>query len=262
MAAKEMSTVVQEDYVMEVTDYFIASFGDFFRIDYGTGHEAHFAVWLMCLFKLDIFDGHQDRTDAVLCVFNRYIKLMRRLQKTYWLEPAGSHGVWGLDDYHFLPFLWGAAQLIDHPVIKPKSILDEDILEEFHEKYMYLACIRAIMQVKTAGLAWNSPMLNDISAVKTWEKVNQGLIRMYKVEVLGKLPIMQHMLFGRLLAFEPSSPQQPGQEPPSSQIPIAGPMHIHSMRGDCCGNPIPSVYAAAQDEKARNQRKLRTLPFD
>ena len=66
---------------------------------------------------------------------------MRRIQLTYMLEPAGSHGVWGLDDYHFLPFLMGSAELINNrdEVETPNFIHKDQVLQDFAEEYMYLS---------------------------------------------------------------------------------------------------------------------------
>ena len=77
-------------------------------------------------------------------------------------------------------------------MIKPKSINNEDIIEAYHEQYLYLGCVRFVKQVKKGPLHETSPMLNDISAVPTWAKVASGLMKMYQVEVLSKFPIMQH----------------------------------------------------------------------
>jgi serine/threonine-protein phosphatase 2A activator len=77
---------------------------------------------------------------------------MRRLQSTYWLEPAGSHGVWGLDDYHFLPFLFGSAQLRGHKFIKPRAVKDKEVVEELSGGWMYFACIEFINSVSISSL--------------------------------------------------------------------------------------------------------------
>lgn len=89
------------------------------------------------------------------------------------LEPAGSHGVWGLDDYHFLPFLFGGAELIGHEVVRlPKHIHNPEFLEAYCEEFMYLDCIKVIKEVKSsAPFSETSPMLNDISGAASWTKI-------------------------------------------------------------------------------------------
>ena len=219
---------------------------------------------------------------------------MRYLQSTYWLEPAGSHGVWGLDDYHFLPFLWGAGQLKSesqpaltyhrscleltpaHRHLRPKTIHDPEILEEFSKDYMYLSCIAFINSIKTASLRWHSPMLDDISVVKTWEKINSGMRKMFVAEVLGKLPVMQHALFGSILPF-PTPEQDPElakalEEEEIPQPDEHGHIHVKGEPGwsmDCCGIPVPSAFAQAQADKADarpivpvSRTGIKPIPFD
>ncbi|KAK6122497.1 hypothetical protein DH2020_043758 [Rehmannia glutinosa] len=173
------------DAAVELVPYFTDSFGNASRIDYGTGHETNFAAWLYCLARLGIV-REEDYPALVSRVFVKYLELMRKLQLTFCLEPAGSHGVWGLDDYQFLPYIFGSSQLIDHKYMKPKSIHNEDILENFSNEYMYLSCIVFVKKVKKGLFAEHSPMLDDISGVPNWNKVNSGLLKMYKVEVLEK----------------------------------------------------------------------------
>ncbi|XP_022865583.1 serine/threonine-protein phosphatase 2A activator isoform X2 [Olea europaea var. sylvestris] len=185
---------------VELVPYFTDSFGNSSRIDYGTGHETNFAAWLYCLARLGIVK-EEDYPALVARVFVKYMDLMRKLQLTYSLEPAGSHGVWGLDDYHFLPFIFGSSQLIDHKHMKPKSIHNDDILENFANEYLYLSCIVFVKKAKKGLFAEHSPLLDDISGVPTWNKVNSGMLKMYKVEVLEKVPIMQHFLFGSIIKW-------------------------------------------------------------
>ena len=65
-----------------------------------------------------------DRLAVAELVLPKYFDLVRKLVATYNLEPAGSHGVWSLDDYQCLPFLLGAAQLLPAPgAVSPRTAL-------------------------------------------------------------------------------------------------------------------------------------------
>jgi len=266
---------VPEEAIPELWVYFGESWGNRPRSDYGSG--MGFLCSLICLDKLVVLH-HSDHRAVVLLVFWRYIQVVRHLQSTYWLEPAGSHGVWRLGDYHFLPFVFGSAQLRGHKYIRPKSIHDPDVVEQFGSEYMYLACIGFINSIKSASLRWHSPMLDDISSVKTWDKVNSGMLKMYRGEVLGKLPVVQHFYFGSFLPFTgtPVAGYANGNGHAAGDVngvvQHEGHTHVVGTWGDCCGIKIPAVFGAAQAEKEAeigvgkrpllSAPGLRPVPFD
>jgi len=210
--------------IQQVSCYLHDSFGHATRLDYGTGHESSFLVFLLVLSKVkclgpDVPPPLSTLRATTLSIFNQYLQVTRRLQTDYRLEPAGSHGVWGLDDYHCLPFYFGACQLqalgrtranalgLD-ALTHPKAVNDADILKDYGDMYLYLSCIRYIRQLKQ-GVPFfeSSPMLYDISqTMPTWDKVARGMLRLYQGEVLDKRQVVQHLVFSKLfpMTWQPS----------------------------------------------------------
>ncbi|KAJ3193613.1 Serine/threonine-protein phosphatase 2A activator [Entophlyctis luteolus] len=188
----------------ELAAYLVQAFGHKTRLDYGSGHELAFVCFLACLHTARVIVTPADLDAIARRVLPTYFELVRRLQTTYRLEPAGSHGVWGLDDHQFLCYYWGAAQLVGHARIRPKSVLTRDIVDAYAKDYMYLRAIQYINETKTGPFHEHSPMLYDISGVPTWAKVNSGMFKMYVAEVIQKFPVVQHIPFGSLLPFEPA----------------------------------------------------------
>lgn len=53
-------------------------------------------------------------------------------------------------------------------------------------------------------------MLHNIaSTVPNWDKVNSGLMKMYREEVLKKVPVVQHFWFGGILAWRDARTGEP-----------------------------------------------------
>lgn len=186
---------------------FLNSFGDPTRIDYGTGHELSFLIFINCLIKSLPFEEINYSWIGGFLIGQEYLNLVRKIQCKYSLEPAGSHGVWGLDDHQFIPFLLGSSQLIGiekdmRGIISPAEMIKIQNFSNplIRKEYLYPNSLYHIHLLKTRSnpslqFYHHSPLLYDISGVESWQKIHEGLRRMYEKEVLGKFPVVQHLLF-------------------------------------------------------------------
>ncbi|KAL2266065.1 hypothetical protein VTJ83DRAFT_5417 [Remersonia thermophila] len=247
LPAETLEVWGEQGVLQEVTSYFVGAFGSKERLDYGTGHELSFLAFLGGLWKLGAFgDGGDGQGEVerslVLGVFEPYLQVVRRLILTYTLEPAGSHGVWGLDDHSFLPYIFGSAQLT-RPISdaepmplegsvrgapQPADILKPAIVDRLRAENMYFSAIGFINDVKTGPFWEHSPVLFDISGVRDgWGKINKGMIKMFNAEVLSKFPVVQHFPFGSLFSWDPDPEAQPlagsGLAAPSATTAGGGP---------------------------------------
>ncbi|KIM71943.1 hypothetical protein PILCRDRAFT_27804, partial [Piloderma croceum F 1598] len=225
--------------IQHLSPYLLTSFGSFVRMDYGTGHELAFALFLCTLSLIRVFPfplpakssppssspEEEDLTKTrrlsraiALLIYPRYLRLTWRLQDRYNLEPAGSHGVWGLDDSSFLGYIWGSGQLRDSST-SPTSILLPSPSSHSHSHShtthpastrptlpptnLYNILINRIHQIKNGPFHEHSSQLYSIAVgVKGWGKVNSGLGKMYEAEVLGKRVVVQHIPLGGLLEWD------------------------------------------------------------
>ncbi|KAF6758008.1 hypothetical protein DFP72DRAFT_889643 [Ephemerocybe angulata] len=84
----------------------------YIHTDAGDQVKERVKAFSLCLKKLSLIPSSLNPHISTHIFFSSYILLMRLPQSTYWLESAGSHGVWGLsDDHHFLP-RWGTGLFV------------------------------------------------------------------------------------------------------------------------------------------------------
>lgn len=185
-------------FKVEAQTYLCNSFGSQTRLDYGTGHELSFLAFLGGLIRLKIIPANEISGQQMLLLWVHYYQLVRRLITEYNLEPAGSHGVWGLDDHFHLIYIFGAAQFVDNKLAPPVSqVTATRTIHQFESRNLYVNAIAFIHKIKKGPFQEHSPILNDIhGSVILWSKVLQGLLKMYDVEVFSKVPVMQHFFFG------------------------------------------------------------------
>ncbi|RVD90912.1 phosphotyrosyl phosphatase activator [Tubulinosema ratisbonensis] len=168
--------------------YFKSSFGNESRLDYGTGHEMNFLCFLKCL-----VDQNDMKLNEVFYTLKEYFRIIRFFIKKFDVEPAGSKGTWGLDDYQLLPFILGSGELLGN------SISFTELMD--NKEYCFGEALSYVIEVKGRDLSVYSPLLYSYKDYE-WDKVNLELLKMYDESIFRSKVVNQHFIYTDNLSNE------------------------------------------------------------
>lgn len=218
----ELAASRDDQFRSELSTYLAESFGNRMRIDYGTGHELNFIIFTLGLCKLaEEFDPTSIYGDArassivshielkgfveafgwdIHSLFaQNYLRLCRKLQTKFRLEPAGSRGVYNMDDFQFLPFLFGAAQLSGYKYISTGDFYNPDGVDMFKNDYIFFEALDFILSNKRGPFNEHSYTLWGFTNLGTWENIYRRIKSKFIDDILSPFPIAQHLLFGEYI---------------------------------------------------------------
>ncbi|BGP25960.1 phosphotyrosyl phosphatase activator [Rhodotorula toruloides] len=185
----------------ELIFQFRSSFGSPERLDYGTGHELSFLAYLLILRLSGVLTAEDEATIAKV-IFPVYFDLMKQVVKAFRLREAAKMGIWGVENGH-LVYEWSASQKRIHPSKRPVSLLSTPSLSPQHISYLFLTTLLHINAGST------SPATSE-------GEDPGGLLRLYRSEVLHRLPVVQHLRFGSYFRWIRAGTDGSGEVLPSS----------------------------------------------
>lgn len=202
-----------DQFKEELLTYLAESFGNKMRIDYGTGHELNFIIFTMGLSNLvelptdnkSNLKVTQDKLKNFVEAYgfdihslfaHKYLRLCRKVQAKFRLEPAGSRGVYNMDDYQFLPFLFGAAQLGGLKYIPTSNFYQPDQVDMFKSDYILFEAVDFILNNKRGPFNEHSYTLWGFTNLGSWDNIFRRIRLKFIDDILGPFPIIQHFLFG------------------------------------------------------------------
>ena len=189
---REANLCIKNGFGKDAEIYFDNSFGSSTRKDYGTGHELNFIAFLAVL-RHDNFIDDEDAPALACEILWSYWKLIREIIQVYRIPPAGSRGVWGMDDFVLLPFLVGSGQLVGNKIITPKNVFA--LSKNYSQENILCMWIEYLQETKKDLFEESCQRLIGIQEYESFSDVLDQMMVIYEKDVLSKFVIVNQFIF-------------------------------------------------------------------